>query len=76
MNNQYLQNFDFTKAEDVPCKKCGANVFETVVTLKKVPANVSPTKKPAVVPIPIFRCCACGELNQDYYQQSLSLIHI
>ncbi len=70
MNNQYLQNFDFKNAEDVKCSNCGANVYETVVTLKKVPADVSPTKQPAVVPIPIFKCCACGTLNHDYYQQS------
>jgi uncharacterized Zn finger protein len=68
--NQYLQNFDFTKAEDVPCEKCGANVFETVVTLKKVPANVSPTGASAVVPIPIFKCASCGHLNENYYQQN------
>lgn len=70
MNSQYLQNFDFASAEDVPCKNCGANVYETVITLKKVPANVSPTKQPAVVPIPIFKCCNCGELNREYYQQN------
>lgn len=70
MNNDYLQNFDFSKAEDIECKSCGANVYETVVTLKRVPANVSPTNKPAVVPIPIFKCCSCGELNREYYQQS------
>ena len=68
MNYQFPSNFDITKAEDVNCKHCGANVYETVVTLKKVPADVSPTKKPAVVPIPIFKCCSCGELNREYYQ--------
>ena len=68
--NQYLQNFDFTKAEDVPCKNCGTNVYETVVTLKKVPAAVSPTGKDAVVPIPVFKCLNCGTLNEDYYQQN------
>ena len=68
MNYQFPSNFDITKAEDVSCKSCGANVYETVVTLKKVPADVSPTKKPAVVPIPIFKCCSCGELNREYYQ--------
>ena len=70
MNNQYLQNFDFKNAEDVPCKECGSNVYETVVTLKKVPANVSPTGQSAVGPIPIFKCVQCGALNMDYYQQN------
>ena len=70
MNNQQMPNFDFTNAEDVTCSNCGSNVYETVVTLKKVPASVSPTGKSAVVPIPIFKCCNCGELNRDYYQQS------
>tara|TARA_Y100001938_G_C8080624_1_gene428805 strand:- start:393 stop:605 length:213 start_codon:yes stop_codon:yes gene_type:complete len=70
MNYQFPNNFDITKAEDVSCSKCGANVYETVVTLKKVPAEMSPTGSAAVVPIPIFKCCNCGELNRDYYQQS------
>lgn len=69
MNSQFYQNFDFANAEDVPCSSCGANVYETVVTLKKVPAEASPTGKPAVVPIPIFKCASCGALNRDYYQQ-------
>lgn len=69
MNPQNFQNFDFTKAEDVTCKNCGSNVYETVVTLKKIPANLSPTGQSAVVPIPVFKCCSCGEMNTEYYQQ-------
>ena len=60
------QNFDIMKAEDIPCKKCNEAIYDTVVTLKQVPARVSPTGKDAVVPIPIFKCVACGELYRDY----------
>ena len=41
MNYQFPNNFDITKAEDVSCSSCGANVYETVVTLKKIPGFIT-----------------------------------
>ena len=68
-NWQLPSNFDIMNAESSSCD-CGHAYFETVVSLKKVPAEVSPTGKGAVVPIPIFKCNSCGKINKDYYQQN------
>ena len=63
---QLPRNFDITKEPDIECKGCGKTIFETVVTLKNVPAFASPTGQDAVVPIPIFKCCNCGILYSDF----------
>ncbi len=67
-NWQLPPNFDIMNAESSTCD-CGHSYFETVVTLKKVPAAMSPTKQEAVVPIPVFKCNSCGKINNDYYKQ-------
>jgi hypothetical protein len=55
-------------AEDVFCKKCDSNVYESLYVLKKLTADVSPSGADAVVPVPIFKCSSCGEINRDYFQ--------
>jgi len=59
--------YDITKAENVMCD-CGSIVYESLLTLKKIPADISPSGEKAVVPIPIFKCSSCGKLNQNYNQ--------
>lgn len=68
-NWQLPSDFDIMNAENSSCG-CGHDYFETVVTLKKVPAPISPTGEEAVVPIPVFKCNSCGKIHNDYYQQN------
>lgn len=71
-NNAYdwelPEGYDIMTAESVMCD-CGSIVYESLLTLKRVPAEVSPTGEKAVVPIPIFKCSSCGKLNQNYHQK-------
>jgi hypothetical protein len=65
MNNK----IDILKgAEDVFCKMCGSNVYESLYVLKKLSAEASPSGSDVVVPVPIFKCTSCGEINYDYFQ--------
>jgi len=63
-NWQLPSNFDVMSAENSKCD-CGWTYFETVLTLKKVPADISPTKKEAMVPVPVFKCTGCGKIHND-----------
>ena len=66
-NWQLPKDFDIMEADNSICD-CGSSFFDTVVTLKKVPSNISPTGEDAVVPVPVFKCTACGEINKEYYK--------
>ena len=68
VNWQLPPGFDLDSAKDVKCG-CGAITYDPVVTLKEVPAEFSPTGKPAVIPIPVFKCISCGNINDRYYQK-------
>jgi len=68
-NWQLPSDFDIMNAESSSCG-CGSDYFETAVTLKKVPAAMSPTKQDAIVPVPVFKCSSCGKIHNDYSQLS------
>ena len=67
-NWQLPQDFDIMGADNSICN-CGSAFFETIVTLKKVPSKISPTGEDAVVPVPVFKCTSCGEINKEYYKE-------
>lgn len=48
------------------CKACGKEVFRQIFFLRSVPALLSPTMRPEIVPVPSFMCIKCdtiAELN-------------
>ena len=63
-NWQLPPDFDILNAADATCD-CGHPYFETVISLKRVPAEASPTKQDAVIPIPMFKCASCGKVHRD-----------
>lgn len=67
MSNQTPEvNVDLSNADDVVCERCGNYTFEQVALMKKVSALVSPTGRAGVIPIPVFACSACGNINAGF----------
>lgn len=59
MNNQVQIRLEQT----TPLKcKCGNEKFYQVFFLRTVPALLSGTMKPEMLPIPAFECSICGEM--------------
>lgn len=52
--------------EEIRCEKCGHNVFEEGVMLRRVSALITGQGKPGVVPIPTFQCASCGHVNKEF----------
>lgn len=52
--------------EDIVCQKCGHDIFEQKLKLKKVSRIQSPTGQEMIVPVPVVICdkCKC-ELSDD-----------
>jgi hypothetical protein len=59
-------NVDLSQADDVVCERCGNYTFEQVALMKKVSALVSPNGRAGVIPIPVFACAACGNINEGF----------
>lgn len=62
-NEQLNMNIDISKMETLKCEKCNNPFFNPTFIIKKVPAIMSPTGKESIVPIQIFSCGNCGEVN-------------
>ena len=52
--------------EDVCCEKCGGQIFTPAFLFKKVSAVLSPNGKASMIPLNVFKCDACGHINQDF----------
>jgi hypothetical protein len=59
-------NVDLSQADDVVCERCGNYTFEQVALMKKVSALISPSGRAGVIPIPVFACSACGNVNDGF----------
>ena len=68
---QTTLNVDLSAAEDITCVSCGNYTFEQVVLMKRLSALISPTGKEAMVPIPVFACNACGNINPEFLPAQL-----
>lgn len=66
MNQTPEVNVDLSQADDIVCERCGNYTFEQVALMKKVSALMSPTGRAGVVPIPVFACAACGNINTGF----------
>jgi uncharacterized Zn finger protein len=58
-------NIDLDDLIPIKCKKCSHITFKQVVILNKLSALISPTGKDEIIPIEIFVCEKCGEINTD-----------
>ena len=67
MNNTKQQvNFDFDKATDVVCEKCGCKTFKSAFILKRISALVSPTGEETIIPMAVFACVDCDHINDEF----------
>lgn len=66
--DQGQQNFniDFSQTTPVVCEKCGHEHFVQVNLMRKLSPMLSPTGQPALIPIPVFACAACGHVNEEF----------
>ncbi len=61
---------DASDLKDIICSNCGGKIFRQASMFKRLSALVSPTGKEQIVPIPIFRCDDCGNINDEFLPKS------
>ena len=67
MNNQQPQmNVDFSQTTAEVCESCENDTFVQVYQMRKLSALLSPTGQPTMIPIQVFACAKCGNINSTF----------
>ena len=66
-----LDNIDLTHAKDIICEKCGGLGFRQTMMLKKLSPLVSPNGQEAIIPVGVFACEACGNINKEFAEAEI-----
>lgn len=67
------QKVGIKDTDEVVCEKCGNNVFNLGILLRKVSAFLTGTGKPSYLPIDnvAFYCVSCGHVNNEFIPPEL-----
>jgi len=57
--------------EDVCCDECGGQMFTPIMLFKKISAVLSPNGKKALFPLEVYKCDACGHINEEFLPQNV-----
>ncbi len=59
-------NIDIKKTEEVKCSDCNNTTFVQAFLMRKLSAFLSPTGKETYIPIQVFACKNCGNINEEF----------
>jgi hypothetical protein len=65
-NEQPQMNIDFSQTTAEVCEKCENDTFQQVYRMRKLSALLSPAGKESMIPIQIFACAKCGNINKGF----------
>ncbi len=57
---------DLSNATDLECDECTHKLFKQVYMIKKLSAMISPSGDEVVIPIQVFACESCGNINKIF----------
>ena len=64
--NEQQMNIDFSKTTAEVCEKCENDTFQQVFRMRKLSALLSPAGKESMIPIQVFACTKCGNINKGF----------
>ena len=64
-------NIDINQTTELTCESCGHNHFEQVFMIRKLSPLLSPRGQPALIPIPVYACTKCGNVNSEFLPKDL-----
>ena len=65
-NGQMQEQIDFSKTSEICCEACGGKTFKQTLLMRKMSALVSPNGQETLVPVQVFACEKCGNVNSDF----------
>ena len=65
---QQQMNIDVSQTSEMKCDECENNTFKQTMMLRKVSAIVSPNGQETIIPVGVFACEKCGNVNKEFEQ--------
>ena len=62
---------DFSKATEMECQECKGTVFIAGTKFLKVSKIVTGTPNDAIIPVELYLCGDCGEINEELLPKEL-----
>ena len=62
---------DLSKATEMKCQYCGGTVFIPGTKFLKISKIVTGTPQDAIIPVELYLCGDCGEINQELLPKEL-----
>ena len=68
---QINMNITLDKTSGVVCDECSGEVFTDGVMLRKASRFITGTAQDALIPIQVFTCSKCGNVNEEFLPSQL-----
>ena len=65
-DGQMQEQIDISKTSAIKCDKCENQTFKQSLLLRKLSALVSPNGQETLVPVQVFACEKCGNVNSEF----------
>ena len=65
-DGQTQETIDMSQTTPIKCEKCENQTFKQSLLLRKLSALVSPNGQETLVPVQVFACEKCGNVNSEF----------
>ena len=65
-DGQMQEQIDISKTSAITCESCDNSTFKQSLLLRKLSALVSPNGQETLVPVQVFACEKCGNVNKEF----------
>ena len=65
-DGQIQEQIDISKTSAINCESCKNSTFKQSLLLRKLSALVSPNGQETLVPVQVFACEKCGNVNKEF----------
>ena len=65
---------DIQTSKPIVCSECGYDVFIPGTKIRKISKLITGTPQDMLIPIEVFVCGNCGEINKELYPKELQLL--
>jgi hypothetical protein len=60
------QPVDMSQSKPILCSECENDMFMQAMKFRKVPKLLAGTAEDQIVPVQVFMCTACGNVNKEF----------
>ena len=71
IGKQKQQTLDLSKADTMKCDDCGNYLFINSYIIKRISAIMSPNGQEAIIPVGVFACESCGNINKEFEEAEI-----